>query len=194
MKPPSFLLAFALATLLWSGVQNLSGQSFPGNNVSKPQPECTITLKDAPEMVGMRLGMSLEETIAAAPDLVLSAKKKRNSIGVSTSLSSKQSNDVAGVVNRYLNDILVEIDILFTPAVKWNNTMELIVEISRKFNLPQNAWKADLTNSNFTLICDGFLIEILDKNHLVLSDRAAKAEIKKRMEEYEELKKKELNP
>lgn len=182
MKTSLFLLLVALLFPLSLAAQNFGAQTTQNLKESKPA-EHISTPKDSPELLGLRLGMSIEETREAAPNLGLSNKKRRNEIGVSFSLSSRPNDEAAGVVNTYLDDKLVEIDILFNPPIKWSSITEFVRELSMKLNLPLNAWKIDGSNARYTSMSNDFTIEIRDLNHVILSDKAAKTEIKRRMTE-----------
>ena len=52
-----------------------------------------------------------------------------------------------------------------------------------KLSLPHNDWEIDRSNARYTSTLNNFTIEVRDLNHVVLSDKAAKTEIKQRMTE-----------
>jgi hypothetical protein len=182
MKRAFYLLPLALLFSLSFGAVNLQCQTALADKERKTTAECALTVRDAPELFGMRLGMSLDETKAVAPNLGLS-RRIRKANGISTSLSSKPNEEAEGVVNSYLDDKLFEIDVLYNSANKWNDTLEFIQEFSRKFNLPNQAWTKVMGSQNYLLICQGFTVEARDQNHIVLSDTMAGAENRKRAEE-----------
>lgn len=173
MKRSFSLLPFALLFSMSLGAENQNGQTTAEPNALKEAEKCALTILEAPALLKMRLGMSLEETKAAAPNLGLSRRIQKAN-GVSKSLSSKPDDEVEGVVNSYLDDKLFEIDILYRPANRWKETFEFVREFSGKFNLPEQLWMKMGDSNNYLLTCQGFTIEIRDRNHIVLSGAAAK--------------------
>lgn len=182
MKRSSFLLILALLFSLSFGTEYPFAQTFSGAKEASATSECALTLAEAPALLGMRLGMSLNETRAAAPNLGL-GRKILKANGVSTSLSSRPNEEAEGVINSFLDDRLFEIDVLYSRANKLNGTQEFIREFSKKFNLPEQAWTKATGSQNYLLTCQGFTIEARDQNHIVLSAAAAGAEKQKRADE-----------
>jgi hypothetical protein len=179
MKPSNLILQLAVLVALSLGAQTMSGQAASRPEDAKPAAPCTLTLKDAPALLGMQLGMTLEQTRAAAPNLELSSRRRKPN-GVSISLSARANEEAEGVVNSYLNDRLFEIDILYNSRSQWNSTADFVLNLSRKLNLPPDAWTRDAGKTFYTLTCDGFTIEVSNLNHVMLYDKAVKAEVMKR--------------
>ncbi|MDQ4123857.1 MAG: hypothetical protein M3209_20655 [Acidobacteriota bacterium] len=160
----------------------MHGQTLLEKAQPKSPAKCDLTIRDAPALLGMRLGMSLEETKRAAPNQEFS-RRIRKANGVSTSLSSKPTEEAGGVVNSFLDDKLFEIDILYSSAKNWDNTTEFIREFSRIFNLPEDAWEKKASGNRYSINCQGFTIVAIDKNHIILSDANVGAESRKRTDE-----------
>lgn len=172
------MLYFAVLIAFSLGGQTMSGQAASSPEDAKPAAQCTLTLKDAPALLGMQLGMSLEQTRAAAPNLELSSRRRKPN-GVSISLSARASEEAEGVVNSYLGDKLFEIDILYNSGSKWNSTADFVLNLSGKLNLPPDAWTRDAVKTYY-MTCDGFVIEVSNLNHVIMYDKAVKAEVMSR--------------
>jgi hypothetical protein len=186
MKPSRFLIAFALLVPSLAGFEAARAQS-SDKNANDAGLQCTLTVQQAPALFGMRLGMTHEQIKAAAPNLGL-GRKIRKENGISTSLSTP-NNEAEGVVNKYLDDKLIEIDILFGTKFQASGMWDFVLAFSKKFNLPTEAWKKKPTENRYALNCNGFTIEAWEPNHIVLFDSAAQDEIKKRVEQIAVLRK-----
>lgn len=184
MKPSRFLFQIALLIPLLAGIENTPAQTRDiGSNTAGAQ--CNLTLKEAPALFGVRLGMTYEEIKAAAPNLGLGGKKRKEN-GFSTSMTSKPNDEANGVVTNYLDDKLFEISVLF--GSKSQNTADFVQEFSKKFNLPLQGWSKKPTENRYSMTCNGFTVEASEQNQIVITNTAGKSEIKKRADEIAALK------
>lgn len=192
MKPSRFLFQIALLIPLLAGIENPRAQSRDADSVPASS-QCSLTLAEAPALLGMRLGMTYEETRVAAPSLELSRRKRKEN-GISTSLSSKSYEEAEGVVNSYLDDKLFEISVLFGSTSQPKNTAEFVREFSKKFNLPLQAWSKKSNENRYSMTCNGFTVEaseqnqIAKQNQIVITNTDSKKEIKRRADEVAAIK------
>jgi hypothetical protein len=162
-------------------------------------PKCNLTLEQAPELRGLKLGMSPEQFDDIYPGM------KTNSIGVIASnvvgleerhisqesepgTSASRLQDVNNIDVRFIDGRLYWIHIYYDRSVTWNTVDEFALKVSESLNLPP-AWTRQLSSRE--LICGSFsLLANVEKGNtcweasLVLLDNEGFKKAAKRIAEW----------
>jgi hypothetical protein len=133
------------------------------------KPACNLSLKEAPTVRGLKLGMTLKQvedlvgerlTLDNKPTSVSEAKTRTTiNVGEKQALLVKfKGANFDGVIVLQLwffNDILSGFEIMSrNPNAKWENSSKFIDYVSTTFKLPRNGWKEVYPNS--VLSCKEF--------------------------------------
>ena len=154
--------ALTLMTMANVGMANLKNQS----------PECRLSESDAPQIRGVRLGMSAEQVVALFPastkrkeikDSLEKAKAPGGDLVFLTLQSGddekRRLEDVAGLSIGLYKNRVVEVSIQYIGP-HWKDVDEWITKLSETFKLPSaNAWREGPDeNPNKVLTCNGIEI------------------------------------
>ena len=184
-------------------------QAQPGLMSSARQPRCTLSMSQAPELYGLRLGMNLSQVMSRFPNLkvpeadefgVASVMLREDEIG-NMAADNLGIDRVANVTLEFTDGRLSFIRLGYPATNRWNSTDEFIAAVAERLNLP-GGWKGfyDLEMKNFratedfrdrSLECSGFRISIgigveaigAQPPHIKLEDMAAAQRVKARMDE-----------
>ncbi len=163
--------------------------------------KCNFTLKDAPVLRGLKLGMSEDEIlkffdVSEKKDLVPSFKRNSNLdsyIDVSSSVYEKRKEfkDVSKLIIIMFDKKLYLIHLQYAcDSVSFENAQQFAKNISEKFNLPFSAWdyrdkiKGDLRCKEFEIGINS------SSNELALMDKISE----QRKKDIEEEKRKDFKP
>ena len=153
---------------------------------------CDLTLKDSPEIRGLKLGMTKKEVEKVFPSIdikpVMNIFKESDlsklegfenlktlDIFFNTSFSDKVEPKITNLLFVYKNDI------------EWNSINEFAQNLSDNLNLPFEFWKFSYDKADMN--CKDFRVEIRE-NFILLKSLIIENKIK----EYNEKKKKEFKP
>jgi hypothetical protein len=170
------------------------------NPVPKPTPnektkafllskECDLTLKDAPSIRGLKLGMPRDEA-----DRIIPPDRVRY-LDSSAITAYPQFGKTAGFENVYqvsaefFEEKLNALEIVYDPnAVKWKNAKEFAENLSQNFNIPNRFWKFESKEATVSeMRCSDFSINIdSELNEVRLQKRT---ELQKTVQIKEESKK-----
>ncbi len=158
--------------------------------------KCTLTLAQLPqsaELRGFRLGMTVEQIKARIPKIVLG---RTDQFGVAkTSINPDFNPDidksifqgVRTVSFEFLDGRLFSLWVGYNSSFKWQRPDEFLTEMGKALHLP-NAWKTSSWRGQ-ELDCEDFqaTIKLIGGSpSILLSDKAAKQVIEKRMSLKEE--------
>lgn len=160
------------------------------------QKSCDLTLKDSPEIRGLKLEMSkqdVEKIILPSSGIKIS--------NFSNTLTNSQLSKLKGFENvdsldimflreSFDSDIYRVSTLVFrykADNVKWDSVIEFAENISDKLKLPSESWKFSDYQGN--MICKDFQITIFE-NYIRLQSTTFENELKKLREQ----KKKEFKP
>lgn len=125
---------------------------------ARAQATCTLTVDKAPELRGLRLGMTLGEIKSLAPDI------KVNDQGFGQTYTSLSGEQLKADATRFkgINSIsfslvderVVGFSIDYGDSVRWESTSQFVSKVSEALRLPA-AWEGDDTK---TMSCVGFKI------------------------------------
>lgn len=139
----------------------------------KPRPafeECNLTLKDAPVIRNLRLGMTRDDA-----DKIIPNDRRINYVNSPTITSYPFLTSAAGFENvdkitaRFSDDKLNALEIAYsTDGVKWENAQEFARNLSGNLKLPLNSWRfsgrkqdvGEIRCREFSLEIDSTLNEI----------------------------------
>jgi hypothetical protein len=124
---------------------------------------CHLTLKDAPVIRNLRLGMARDEV-----DQIIPNDSRVKYINSSTITSYPYFTNAAGFENIYqitakfyenrMNGLEIAYD---TNAVEWKNVQEFARNLSDNLKVPFNAWRFSKSRPNFAeMRCKEFALEI----------------------------------
>jgi hypothetical protein len=157
------------------------------------QLRCDLTIANAPNLSGFRLGMSFADVQAAlAPNI----KVKPSKTGEGTVFESFAEQKPPGKLSdlnafwlRLDNNKIYQIEVFYSGSGHLRID-DLIDRLSKQFKLPRDAWKTK--NDYAWLDCGEFLLtaDTLLNSHVELTDSRAKAEFDKKLAEQKSKKKK----
>jgi outer membrane protein, multidrug efflux system len=115
-----------------------------GPSPARPEAKCALTIEQAPNIGGLRLGMSLAQAIVLFPSLKASPADK---VGVTNAVLNRQ--DLAGkqffdgvqtVLLQFMEDRLFFIHVGYPVTDRWNSKDEFVSSVSQKLNI-NGQWK-----------------------------------------------------
>jgi hypothetical protein len=126
--------------------------------------QCSLTLKDAPAIRGLRFGMSSKD-VSSIIGMPLKIMGPAGSIWAYN--PEIQLTDVKGLDGITLlklgfeSDRLIQIDIDYNLEVRWENAREFAGNISENLKLPMSAWTFEKTDERRAeMICKEFAVQI----------------------------------
>ncbi len=170
-------------------------------NAAAQEGRCVLKLaqlKAAPELHGLRIGMTVEQVKAIVPSL---APDRADDLGFSTTSFSPDFNPqidkavyagVRTVTLDFLDGKLFTIWIGFNDSFKWKTLEEFVPGMSAELGLPPGAWSANSAKPIFE--CDDFeltaqmigqgpSIRLVDKNARELWEQRRTEKEEKRSEQ-----------
>lgn len=156
------VLAFVASVALLTGSQTPSSSSAGS--------ACTLTPEQAPEIRGLRLGMSAEQLLTLFPDEAnrrriidaVSVSKQPELYGVGNldlAGSEKDNPRFAGVNYisiRLLDERVTSFHIGYKP-VEWKSVDQFVTKLSEGLRLPKLPWERG--NQSSVVTCKGFRLE-----------------------------------
>jgi hypothetical protein len=157
-------------------------------------------LKPAPELYGLRIGMTVDQVKAIVPTMQTS---RSDDIGFSTSSFSPDFNPqmdkvkyagVRTVSLEFLDGNLLTIWIGFNGSFKWKTLEEFVPGISGSLGVPADAWSASMTKPRLdceeieitaSMIAGGPSIRLVDKAARELWEQRRTEKEEKRSEQEE---------
>lgn len=145
------------------------------------EPRCALKLsqlKPAPELYGLRIGMTIDQVKAIVPTLQTSGE---DDIGFSTSSFSPDFNPqmdktrfagVRTVSLEFLDGNLLNIWVGFNGSFKWKTLEEFVPGMSESLGVPADAWSGSTTKPSMdcgemeitvSMIAGGPSIRLVDK-------------------------------
>ena len=179
---------------------NAPGQDPTPATESTSKPTCTLTAIQAPDVKGVRLGLTTQEVLNLVPGSrddaeVLAAAENVTAVGASSFALRPEKygaeKDFVGL-NQFTFRFLDKRLSSFTAGYggpEWKHVDEFIKKFSEGKTLPPlEAWEAyvGLDTQHKTLKCDGFEISVFaggeggSLNHVQMKDLAAEKELKER--------------
>jgi len=184
------------------------------------QPRCALKLNQAPELRGLKLGMTAEQILARFPGLKIHPADKYGyrKVGLiftpsdlavrdgvmnfeqSTYISTVKFPDYKGLKSaglQFLDDHIFSIQLVYDDSVKWQDLDEFIEKVATSLNLPKD-WQEDETESEKYLQCDGFQVAAALSGYtgptLRVSDLVTLLVIRERKAEKEEKQRSTFKP
>lgn len=143
------------------------------NPVPKPTPnektkaflmskECDLTMKDAPVIRGLKLGMSREEADRIIP---LDRVRYLDSSAITAYPQYSKSagfENVYQVSAQFFEEKLSTLEIVYDPnAIKWKDAKEFAENLAQNFNIPYRFWKFNVKQPSVSeMRCRDFSIAI----------------------------------
>ncbi|MGI8883405.1 MAG: hypothetical protein ACR2IA_04070 [Pyrinomonadaceae bacterium] len=133
-------------------------------NIAAQTEKCDLTLKDAPNLLNIRLEMSPQETQEAFGGK-LKVKVKKEGTFFQNYIDKKPPSflpNVRAVYLRFFDRKLYQIEIFYQPQTERRTLAEFTEQLSAQLNLPANLWtteygKASLVCADFSLVADNVL-------------------------------------
>jgi len=161
---------------------------------SLAQEPCNISLNDAPEVFGLKLGMPFEQLQAVlGKNLKIKPKKTGEGSFFQNFIDQPAPSNLAGVralFLRFFNNKVYQIEIFYEDEDKTTKLEDFLSRLSTDLHLPATAWKskngrAEMNCGDFLLIADNIL-----NPHIELTDDAAFTAFKTKKQEEKGSKKK----
>jgi hypothetical protein len=158
---------------------------------------CTLTVEQAPELRGFRLGMTAEQLKARVPGIQVSQREFGVSNAVLSSVNFRNLDAVAykGVNEisfAFLDDRLVRLTV-FYQSVPWKNADQLAAKVSESLKLP-NALRWG-QNQDKVLTCAGFDIKAaVYENSITLDTPGYDEIVRRRREQRDEKLRQDFRP
>jgi hypothetical protein len=132
---------------------------------TKPAPtpsQCDLTLKDAPLIRGLRLGMSRDEADGIIPLDRVNIINSSDIISYPQFSNASNFKDVYQISARFSEDRLSALDIVYeSESQKWKNAKEFAEALSESFKLSPRFWKYNTRNAaSAEMQCKEFSIKI----------------------------------
>jgi membrane-bound lytic murein transglycosylase D len=163
---------------------------------------CQLTLAQAPELRGFRLGMTLaqvKEKITSESyfdRLYTVSEFGERSVRVSGyQLKAENSKGVSDAEFEFLDDKLTLLKVTYDGSVRWNSPQEFVSRVVEALGLPPSD---DSRRSAYRLECSGFIVEIDYSSGYMptirIYDPEAPRVVAKRRADKEEKKRREFKP
>ncbi len=193
---------------------------FTGARTIAQEPKCNLTLAQAPELRGFKLGMSPEDVIAKMPGLNIRPANRRKYRVVAINFTPNDLSMRNGVINldrtsyvsatrfpiyegltsagiHFLDEKAFLIELFYDDSTKWNDVDEFADKVASSLHLPK-AWIGDDDKSERFIKCNGFLIETELKSStspvLRIGDPSMLLEIQGRKEDRNEKQRNTFKP
>ena len=160
---------------------------------------CTLTVEQAPELRGFRLGMTTEEIRARFPGALVrqmgfgssSAQLTQAAFGQGNADAYKGVNDINLL---FLDDHLAYLAVGYDQTVPWKNAGQFAARVSEFLKLP-DAWRDGAGNGNKVLTCAGFDVIVTPGiNTVTLTIPGYSEVLRQRREQHEEKLRQDFRP
>lgn len=200
---------FLAIILLMLGVSVVSGQT--GDSGVAPKAACNLTMAQAPDVVGLRLGMTVEQVLALFPgsrednELRLSLSKPPTQFGMTTFMiapdkyTPKAKPSGIGQITVTLLDGRVSGLNVNYNGTEWKHVDQFVAKFSEGKNLPApDAWEAyvGMDTQLKTLNCKDFELSVFaggknvqNMNYVQMRDASALKKLKERKAKAREMDK-----
>jgi len=168
--------------------------------------KCTLTISQAPELRGLRLGMTREQVKVIFPklDRVIENSHAVEWLGLlnvriypdeNNTTDTAKFEDVMSIELGFFDKRLSRIIVTYFKDYKFDNANDFTKKVSEALRVP-NAWKVeDYSNNRRVMDCDGFRIYVDSSEPSIwLWDITADSILQKRKEEEKERKRKSFKP
>lgn len=154
--------------------------------------QCKVGVESAPEIRGLRLGMTLEQAKSHLPGLQV----KPSRFGLTTaSLDypypvAARATGLEGVQSislEFVDERLSKIGIMYSNSINWQTSRQFSERVAAALKLP-DAWE---NGSNMR--CEGFYISVIP-NYISMSEVRPYEIIRQRRAEYEEKERQGFQP
>jgi hypothetical protein len=126
-------------------------------------PPCDLTLKDAPQINGFRLGLSKNDFFLVKNDIIA---------GKPEAIKLKNFGYISNYKALLLEDKVNHYEISFTDGIEYPGVTALAQVVSRQLYLPTKSWQIDQTNAHqATMRCKEFEVSISSiANSIAITD------------------------
>lgn len=159
--------------------------------------DCKLTIKESPELRGLKLGMKLDDSLALlkgaeVPDPFLGRQDVTFLRSELARIDRERFKNISRLSITYLDGQIVDLTVEYND-VRFRDTAEFAGVVSSTLNLP-DSWEG---RSIETLQCVGFAVEIfagMSMARIHIKDANAEATFRARMKERDEKKKDAFRP
>jgi hypothetical protein len=158
---------------------------------------CPLTIEQAPELRGFRLGMTTEQVMARVPGIQV----QQGSFGASDArLPPSSGADAAaykGIDNIYfgfLDGRLVNLVVSYDQSVHWKSSDQFAAKVSEFLKLPED-WRGTANPNQKVLTCAGFDVTVTAyPNAIRLAVPNYNEVLSRRREQHEEKLRQDFRP
>lgn len=152
---------------------------------------CNLKVGDAPELRGLRLGMTLEQLKARFPSMQHAVRQfGRSAATILNSHPEDASTGLGGVAYlsmEFLDERLTMYALQYDSSAEWDSPDQFTARISQTLKLP-NLWQTDQENHAFRVLkCEGFVVRALP-NFVRVESVPDELAYRRRVEEEKEKK------
>jgi hypothetical protein len=161
-------------------------------SAQQPTRQCTVGVENAPELRGLRLGMTLEQVKSRLPSLQV----KPSRFGLTTAsldytypVAAKTAGleGVQSISLEFVDEHLVKIGIMYSNSINWQTPRQFSERVAAALKLP-DAWE-----NGFNMRCEGFNVSVIP-NYISMSEVQPYEIIRQRRAEYEEKERQGFQP